>query len=92
MGILRDPYRFGNNIMPLYQFKHNETGEIIDKILRISQLDEWKKDNPEYTQYHGGAPALVSGSKSALSMAGSGWKDHLNKIKDNSGRGNTIKT
>jgi len=35
---------------------------------------------------------LVSGSKSALSMAGSGHRELLQRIKDGSGEGNTIKT
>lgn len=78
--------------MPSYQFKHKETGEIIDKFLRISQLDEWKKNNPEYETYHSSPPGLVSATKDALSMAGSGWNEHLNKIKASSGRDNTIKT
>lgn len=78
--------------MPNYQFKHKETGEVIDKFLRISQLDEWKQDNPEYESYFSGAPGLVSGSKDVFSRAGDGWNDHLNKIKANSGRDNTIKT
>lgn len=78
--------------MPSYQFKHIETGEIIDKFLRISQLDQWKEDNPEYESYYGSPPALVSSTKSTLKVAGRDWEEHLNNIKKGSGEGNTIKT
>lgn len=38
------------------------------------------------------APNIVSGVKSNLRMAGSGWNDVLKGIKKASGRDNTIKT
>lgn len=78
--------------MPLYQFKHKETGEIIDKFLRLSEHSQWKIDNPDYEGYMGKPPGLISGTKSAQTIAGDGWNDHLNNIKANSGRDNTIKT
>lgn len=78
--------------MPNYEFKHKETNEVITKFLRISQLDEWKQNNPDYESYYSSPPGLVSGTKDALSVAGSGWNDHLNNIKANSGRDSTIKT
>jgi len=36
-------------------------------------------------------PGIVSGQGSLLSKTDSGWKDNLNRIKKNSGKGNTIK-
>jgi len=81
----------GMNIMPAYQFKHVKTGEIIDMFLRLSELDTWKENNPEYQSYHGSAPSLVSGVKSARQIAGREWEDHLSRIKKGSGRNNNIK-
>jgi len=78
--------------MPTYQFKNKETGEIVDQFLKLSELDQWKEDNPQWETYHGSAPELVTGTKSALRQAGDGWKDLLNRVKDGSGRNNTINT
>lgn len=78
--------------MPTYNFKHRETGEIIEKYLSFSQLDQWKADNPDYETIHLSAPALISGTKSAMSMAGSDWQEHLGNIKKGSGKESTIKT
>jgi hypothetical protein len=33
--------------MPTYTFKHKKTHVISDRILRMSELDEFKKENPE---------------------------------------------
>jgi len=34
----------------------------------------------------------TDGGRGTLSRAGSEWRDHLNRIKKGSGKGNTIKT
>lgn len=80
--------------MPNYDFKHNESGETQSVFLRISQYDDWRKDNPDWERYYpqGSVPAIVSGTKSALTMAGAGWQEHLKHIKKTSGKDNTIKT
>jgi hypothetical protein len=78
--------------MPTYNFKNTTSGEIIEKILRISELDKWKEENPEWETIHLSAPSLVSGSKSALSMAGKDWESHLNNIKKGAGKDTTIKS
>ena len=79
--------------MPQYEFKSSETGELMEMTLRISEYDEWKKNNPQWERYHssGSVPKVVSGTKSALSMAGKDWETHLTNIKKASGKDNTIK-
>lgn len=78
--------------MPIYQFKNKETGEVVEKNLRISELDDWKKDNPAFESYFSSAPGLVSDSQTPLRRAGTEWRNHLDAIKKRSGRTNTIKT
>tara|TARA_B100000497_G_scaffold120871_1_gene149858 strand:- start:528 stop:770 length:243 start_codon:yes stop_codon:yes gene_type:complete len=79
--------------MPHYEFKNKETGEIMEMTLRISEYDEWKDSNPQWERYHSSSsvPQLISGTKSALTMAGKDWEGHLTNIKKNSGKDNTIK-
>ena len=79
--------------MPTYNFRHKETGEEIEKLLRISELDNWKAENPEWKQFLTGAPGFnYNGTKDAISRTPDGFKDHLKRIKKGSGRGNTIRT
>jgi predicted nucleic acid-binding Zn ribbon protein len=79
-------------IMPIYEFRNNETGEETEVILRIAEYDEYVKNNPHLSRFFSKPPALTSGSKSALAMAGSTWQEHLGNIKKGSGKSNTIKT
>jgi len=78
--------------MPQYDFKNLETGEVMEVTLRLSEYNEWKKQNPEWERYYpsSSAPKLVSGTKDAMAMAGRDWQDHLTRIKKNSGKDNTI--
>ena len=78
--------------MPIYEFKNNETDEVTEVTLKISEYDQYIKDNPNMTRVYTKAPALTSGHKSARQLAGSDWNDHLKRIKANSGKDNTIKT
>ena len=77
--------------MPVYEFKNSETNEIVEKILRISEYDQFVKDNPELVRHYSTAPSLTSDSISPLTRAGKEWENHLSNIKKHSGRDNTIK-
>jgi len=78
--------------MPLYEFRNTETDELVEQFMKISEYDQFNIDNPQLVRTFTKAPALVSGTKSALTMAGSGWSEHLGRIKKGAGEGNTIKT
>jgi len=78
--------------MPTYNFRNKETGEEIEVLMRISELDKYKKDNPHMEQFLKAAPRIVSMVGSLHSRTSDGFKDVLNKIKDGSGKNNTIKT
>lgn len=79
--------------MPQYEFKNSETGEVKELSLRISDYDQWLLDNPQWERYYtpSSAPKLVSGTKSAMRIAGTEWENKLSAIKKNAGRQSTIK-
>lgn len=77
--------------MPIYVMRNTKTEEVIEKFLNMSQREQWLKDNPEWEPVPS-AVGIVSGVKSPLRMAGSGWSDILNKVKSGSGSGHNIKT
>lgn len=79
--------------MPMYDFKNKETGDVESHRIPLAEYDQFKEDNPHLERtFSGSAPSLVSGVKSAATIAGSGWNDLLGKVKANSGKHNTIKT
>ena len=76
--------------MPTYVFRNKETDEIEEHIMKISELDQFKEDNPNLVIQLQGLN-MVSDVKSMHTRAGGEWQDHLKRIKSKSGRGNTIK-
>ena len=45
--------------MPAYDFKNSKTGEVIELLLKISEYDEFVKNNPHMERYHTGASAAL---------------------------------
>ena len=37
--------------MPTYVFQNTETGEIFEKVMKMSELDQYKLDNPTHERY-----------------------------------------
>tara|TARA_Y100000768_G_scaffold55415_1_gene36875 strand:- start:41 stop:310 length:270 start_codon:yes stop_codon:yes gene_type:complete len=50
--------------MPTYIFKNTKTDEIFEKLMRISELDKYKKENPDLVQM----PTAPS-----FRLKGTGW-------------------
>ena len=63
--------------MPTYTFQDTETGEVFDKILKISEKDNFLKDNPNLK-------SLVTGINIVAGVGrikgDSGWKENLSRI------------
>ena len=68
--------------MPLYDFKNKETDEYEEHMVKISEYDDFLKDNPHLERAYVKAPALsADGGRDALSRAGDGWKEVQDKIR-----------
>lgn len=76
--------------MPTYTMKNKQTGETKEMFLSFAERDSILATG-EWEQLITGTPGFISGSKSPLRLAGSEWRDHLKRIKKNSGRNSTIK-
>ena len=76
--------------MPTYVFRNKETDEIVEYEMKMSELDQFKEDNPNL-QIQLQPLSAISDHKSTLTRAGSDWQDHLKRMKKGSGQGNTIK-
>ena len=78
--------------MPTYTIMHKKTGEEKDIFCSYEESQKYLKENPDWSRVIT-APAIVSNATGdLLSKTPDGFKDHLNRIKKNSGKGNTIKT
>jgi len=76
--------------MPTYTLKDNKTGDTWEIFCSYDELQVTLDEMPNISQVLS-APKIVGGTGSLLSKTDGGWKDNLQRIKDGSGRGNTIK-
>lgn len=67
--------------MPLYEFKNVETGEIIEIQLKISEYDEYVKNNPTMERYHSSAPPIGDPVRLGLRKPHDAFRDKLKDIK-----------
>lgn len=65
--------------MPNYNFRDNETGEEIEVFMKISELDEFKENNPNLTQFLTGAPGFARNSTGGIKND-DGWKENMARI------------
>lgn len=66
--------------MPTYNFRNKETGEEIEIQMRISERDEYVKNNPHMQQYLTKAPGLGDSVRLGLHKPDNGFKEVLSKI------------
>jgi hypothetical protein len=69
-------YRSG--LMPIYDFYNSETDEIESYSMRISELDQFKEDNPNLSQKILDCPSTVRGTGGFKNDEG--WKENLARI------------
>jgi len=92
---MQDPYLLGllliniiNNIMPSYDFKNLETGEITEHKMSYTVLDQFKKDNPHLEQYHSAENLPKFSDAGRMSVPGTATADKafeqgvIQRIKD----------
>lgn len=68
-------------MMPTYNFRNKETGEELEITMRISELDEYKLNNPVMEQYLKSAPRIVGGVGTNLKVD-DGFREVISKVKD----------
>ena len=66
--------------MPLYDFYNENTDKIETHSMRISELDQFKEDNPHLSQKIFSAPSLARDSGMIQGKMDDGWKENLTRI------------
>ena len=78
-------------IMPQYTIKNKQTEEEVDVVCSWSDLQEALAEDKDLVQKVC-APKIISGVGTAVTRAGTNWRDLMGKIKKGSGKGNTVNT
>ena len=69
--------------MPTYDFKNTDTDEVTEMVMSISEMEQFKKDNPNMKMgISTPKQNLITGKDGAvLKQAGDGWKEVQDRIK-----------
>ena len=78
--------------MPTYSFRNKDTGEIFDKMLKISEREEFLTQNPHLESIITGAPAFTGDHISAIKKYDTGFKEVLQKISERNPHNDLRKT
>ena len=77
--------------MPTYEFRNKDTGEIFEKIMKISQKDQYLPDNPNVGSWITVAPSMGDSVRLGFGKHDSGWKETLAKISERTPGGKALK-
>lgn len=66
--------------MPTYSFYDNQTGEQFDALMKISEREEYLKNNPHITSVVTAAQIVSGVSTSSQNKVPSGFKEVLSKV------------
>ena len=70
-------------IMPTYMFRNSETGDIFEKNMKMSELDQYKLDNPTHERYYDGVAAMIGDPvRLGVTKMDSGFKEVLQKVNE----------
>lgn len=76
--------------MPTYTFQNISSKEVVDKLLKISEREDWLKDNPEWQQIHTQAPSMGDPVRLGVKRIDNGFREVLQKIHERA-PGSTLK-
>lgn len=76
--------------MPTYDYKNEETGEVTEKFMSISDMEQFEKDNPHMKKIIG-APAIGDSVRLGIRKTPDSFNDLLKTIKKGNA-GSTIET
>jgi hypothetical protein len=77
--------------MPTYNFKDNETDEIIELFLSMGEREEYLKNNPHMSQILLKPPSVDAGGGLTVGKPDSGFRDVLKNIKSHHPGSRSIK-
>ena len=78
------------DIMPTYNFRNKVTGEEKEVTMRISELDQYKEDNPDWDTFYkpGSAPSIGRTTTNFNSKVPQWHKDNMKEMKKIHPKGN----
>lgn len=77
--------------MPTYTFHNKNTGEFEEHVMKISELDRFKADNPELERALVDAPAFGDPARLGIRRNDAGWREVLQRVAEKTPGGHVLK-
>lgn len=77
--------------MPTYTFKDNESGEIFDKTMKMSEKDIFLEQNSNLEIYIGQAPSVGDAVRLGVRKIDNGFREVLQKVAEKTPGGKGLK-
>lgn len=71
--------------MPTYTFEEQATGNIVERHMRISELDDFKKNNPQFKQVHVAPFAIGDTVRMGMKKPDQSFRELLKHIHNKTG-------
>ena len=68
--------------MPTYTFRHKETGEVTEHVMKMSELDSFKESHPELERYMNDIPGLADPVRLGRIKIDNGFREVLHRISE----------
>ena len=78
--------------MPIYTFRNEETGEVIESHMKISEREDFLKENPNMKQIITTAPSIGDPHRMGISKTPDSFNSLLKHIKKGNSKGLTQST
>jgi len=69
--------------MPTYEFQDTNTGEVFEKILKISEREAFLEDNPHLKQIISSGQTVIESARLGRMKPDQGFRDLLSGMKNN---------
>lgn len=77
--------------MPTYTFRHKETGDITEHIMKMSELDAFKEAHPELERYMADTPGFADPVRLGRIKIDNGFREVLGRIAERTPGGKGLK-
>ena len=77
--------------MPTYTFKNKNTGDFEEHVMKMSELDQFKSDNPHLERALVDVPSFGDPVRLGLRKNDDGWRETLARVAEKTPGGKVLK-
>jgi hypothetical protein len=77
--------------LPTYEFRYKDTGEVFERIMKISEKERFLEENPNVESWISSAPAMGDPVRLGVRKIDNGFKEVLQRVAEKTPGGKTLR-